>query len=165
MAGAESAIIQSNSAWRGAEFLNGVTGNVTVGQTFFIVLNALCVLFLISSISSTEDDKTKNRGHMPRMPPECLQGSALSGPRASLAGRVALGEHGGYLCARCRQSWTSLSSLTHRRTSPYMWGIKCEEVKNTMEIWSILQQDKSQGSLYCRQAYWESLWTCINKSI
>ena len=75
-------------------------------------------------VSAEDDSKPKNRGHLPRMPPDRRPGSALS------RGRAVLEEHGGYFCAGCKRSWTSLVSLNHHRASPYMRGTECEEENN-----------------------------------
>ena len=50
---------------------------------------------------------------------------------------VELEEHGGYFCAGCKKTWSSLRSLNHHRASPYMRGTECEEVKNSRELRNI----------------------------
>ena len=108
--------------------------------------------FILCTISSTDEDKrctitsgTKNRGHLPRMPPDRRPrgGSALSGPSAS--GRAVMEEHGGYYCAGCNQSWSSLRSLTYHRASPYMRGTACGEEISSRELRNIYRSHLATG--------------------
>jgi hypothetical protein len=96
---------------------------------------------MMCTVCSAEDEikgheqRTQKRGHsgLPRMPPD-IQGLGRPGPGPALgaSGRVTieLEEHGGYFCAGCKRSWTSLVSLNHHRASPYMRGTECEEENN-----------------------------------
>ena len=90
-------------------------------------------------ISAEDDSKPKNRGHQPRMPPDRRPGSALS------RGRAVLEEHGGYFCAGCKRSWSSLVSLNHHRASPYMRGTACEEEDNSRELRNIFRANLATG--------------------
>ena len=58
---------------------------------------------------------------------------------------VELEEHGGYFCAGCKKTWSSLRSLNHHRASPYMRGTECEEVKNSRELRNIFRANLATG--------------------
>ena len=79
------------------------------------------------------------------MPPD-RQRLGRPGPGPAL-GRVTveLEEHGGYFCAGCKITWSSLRSLNHHRASPYMRGTECEEVKNSRELRNIFRANLATG--------------------
>jgi hypothetical protein len=69
------------------------------------------------------------------------------GQALGASGRVTveLEEHGGYVCAGCKKTWSSLRSLNHHRASPYMRGTECEEVKNSRELRNIFRANLATG--------------------
>ena len=106
--------------------------------------------YMMCTVSSAEDEtmtigRTQKRGHLSRMPPD-RQRLERPGPGPAL-GRVTveLEEHGGYFCAGCKKTWSSLRSLNHHRASPYMRGTECEEVKNSRELRNIFRANLATG--------------------
>ncbi len=111
---------------------------------------------MMCTVSSAEDEikgheqRTQKRGHsgLPRMPPD-IQGLGRPGPGpalgASESGRVTieLEGHGGYFCAGCKRSWTSLVSLNHHRA--FMRGTECEEENNSKELRNIFRANLATG--------------------
>ena len=86
---------------------------------------------MMCTVCSAEDDEIKGAtitSYATRL------GRPGPGPALGASGRVTieLEEHGGYFCAGCKLSWTSLSlvSLNHHRASPYMRRTECEEENN-----------------------------------
>ena len=79
-----------------------------------------------------------------RMPPD--RSSALSSGRGpGLTDRSVLEEHGGYICAGCNRSWSSIRSLSHHRASPYMRGSECEKVGSGRELRNIYRANLATG--------------------
>ncbi len=104
----------------------------------------------VSSSSADKGARSRRGTHKTRplathMPPD-RQRLGRPGPGPAL-GRVTveLEEHGGYFCAGCKKTWSSLRSLNHHRASPYMRGTQCEEVKNSRELRNIFRANLATG--------------------
>ena len=100
--------------------------------------------YMMCTVSSAE-------GTIKKMPLERPGPGPAQGASESAWGRftgtvtVELEEHGGYFCAGCKKTWSSLRSLNHHRASPYMRGTECEEVKNSRELRNIFRDNLATG--------------------
>ena len=54
-------------------------------------------------------------------------------------------QHGGYWCAGCNRSWTTLRSLNHHRASPFLRGTVCADEINSRELINIYRGNLATG--------------------
>ena len=58
---------------------------------------------------------------------------------------VELDEHGGYLCAGCKCTWTSFKSLDYHRRAPAMRGTECELESSSRELRNVYRSNLATG--------------------
>ena len=61
------------------------------------------------------------------------------------ASTIELDEHGGYLCAGCKRSWTSFRSLNFHRRAPAMRGTECEQESSSRELRNVYRPNLATG--------------------